>query len=136
MKEMDDSEDTSLSTTSLSTTSLSTIAEICETTGCSMKDAKDHLIFNRIVSSGKEKGVDTAIYSGDQWRKMEKISTAQLNAILKPPRSANKSTEKCKKCGRYNVMFQEIQMRSIDEPPTIFYLCTNYKCNATWRVDP
>jgi len=38
---------------------------------------------------------------------------------------------KCGKCGNEEAVWWIKQMRSGDEPPTIFYRCT--KCKHTWR---
>ncbi len=38
---------------------------------------------------------------------------------------------KCSKCGNDEAVWWLKQMRSGDEPPTIFYRCT--KCRHTWR---
>ncbi len=37
----------------------------------------------------------------------------------------------CRKCGHKEAMWRVQQMRSSDEPPTIFFICT--KCNHSWR---
>ena len=38
---------------------------------------------------------------------------------------------KCEKCGNNEAWFQEIQIRSADEPATLFFCCT--KCKNKWR---
>ena len=43
----------------------------------------------------------------------------------------NKTTVKCEKCGHDEAFFTEIQIRSADEPSTIFYCCC--KCKYRWR---
>ncbi len=111
------------------------ITQLVDTIGCSRDDAKSHWKFNKQVY-GEERAADTALYSGKEWETLQLLSDAKLQAILNPPRSVNKSSDKCRKCGENNVMYQEIQMRSIDEPATVFFQCSNYKCKATWRVDP
>lgn len=39
---------------------------------------------------------------------------------------------KCKRCGEKKVLVSEKQLRSADEPATVFYKCTS--CNNDWRV--
>ncbi|KAG2188105.1 hypothetical protein INT44_000856 [Umbelopsis vinacea] len=44
------------------------------------------------------------------------------------------STEvECPKCGNGRAYFMQIQIRSADEPMSIFYKCTNDKCQNQWR---
>ena len=45
--------------------------------------------------------------------------------------SKQKTEVKCEACGNNEAWFQEIQIRSADEPATIFYCCT--KCKHRWR---
>ena len=40
--------------------------------------------------------------------------------------------EQCPKCGFGKAFFNEVQIRSADEPATIFYTCQ--KCHFRWRV--
>ncbi len=39
----------------------------------------------------------------------------------------------CEKCQNNRAFFKEIQMRSADEPATVFYQCT--KCPNRWKED-
>jgi len=39
----------------------------------------------------------------------------------------------CESCGHKEAYFKQIQIRSADEPMTIFYKCTNKKCGHKWR---
>ncbi|CAO3659500.1 unnamed protein product [Umbelopsis vinacea] len=44
------------------------------------------------------------------------------------------STEvECEKCGHGRAYFMQIQIRSADEPSSIFYKCCNDKCQNQWR---
>lgn len=43
----------------------------------------------------------------------------------------NVTTCVCEKCGNTEAYFNEIQIRSADEPATLFYCCT--KCGYRWR---
>ena len=43
----------------------------------------------------------------------------------------NKTTCVCEKCGNNEAWFNEVQIRSADEPATLFYCCT--KCGHRWR---
>ncbi|KAL8159410.1 hypothetical protein V2J09_000947, partial [Rumex salicifolius] len=41
----------------------------------------------------------------------------------------------CPKCGHGKATYQQIQIRSADEPMTIFYECLNKGCGHRWRED-
>ncbi|MED6160766.1 hypothetical protein PIB30_054399 [Stylosanthes scabra] len=41
----------------------------------------------------------------------------------------------CPRCGHDQATFTQVQIRSADEPATIFYLCLNDKCKHLWRED-
>jgi DNA-directed RNA polymerase III subunit RPC11 len=42
-------------------------------------------------------------------------------------------TAECPKCGHGRAYFMQIQIRSADEPSSIFYKCCNEKCQNQWR---
>lgn len=39
----------------------------------------------------------------------------------------------CKKCENDKAYFKEIQIRSADEPATLFFKCSNLICGFEWR---
>lgn len=39
----------------------------------------------------------------------------------------------CKKCENDRAYFKEIQIRSADEPATLFFKCANIACGFEWR---
>jgi DNA-directed RNA polymerase subunit M/transcription elongation factor TFIIS len=41
----------------------------------------------------------------------------------------------CPKCGNNEARYIQIQIRSADEPATIFYTCTDKECKHNWRSD-
>ena len=43
----------------------------------------------------------------------------------------NKTEARCEKCGHNEAYFNEVQIRSADEPATLFFKCC--KCGNTWR---
>eukprot|EP00891_Asterochloris_glomerata_P006409 jgi/Astpho2/6409/e_gw1.00093.27.1_t len=47
--------------------------------------------------------------------------------------SASQCEAQCEKCQNNRAFFKEIQMRSADEPATVFYQCT--KCPNRWKED-
>lgn len=68
----------------------------------------------------------------------QKIQEAPLNPmdpnnLVAPDATAfqQKTEIKCEKCGNMEAYYKEIQIRSADEPTTIFYYCT--KCGYQWR---
>lgn len=44
--------------------------------------------------------------------------------------------ERCPKCSHPRAYVKQIQIRSADEPMTLFYKCCDHACGHTWRVDP
>jgi len=44
-----------------------------------------------------------------------------------------KIEEKCPECGNEEATYRIIQNRASDEPETIFYKCTNKKCQNNWK---
>ncbi|OHT11299.1 hypothetical protein TRFO_19276 [Tritrichomonas foetus] len=43
----------------------------------------------------------------------------------------NTTSCRCEKCGNTEAYFNEVQIRSADEPATLFFCCT--KCKFRWR---
>jgi DNA-directed RNA polymerase III subunit RPC11 len=43
----------------------------------------------------------------------------------------NKTEVRCEKCGHNEAFFTEVQIRSADEPATLFFCCAN--CRYRWR---
>lgn len=62
---------------------------------------------------------------------IEPLDVASLTIKEDDFTSTQKTEVKCEVCGNNEAFFQEIQIRSADEPATIFYCCTN--CKHTWR---
>ena len=44
-----------------------------------------------------------------------------------------KTDATCKKCENDKAYFKEIQIRSADEPATLFFKCSNINCGFEWR---
>lgn len=44
----------------------------------------------------------------------------------------NEGSEKCRKCGSFNTVTQEKQLRSSDEPTSIKVICND--CGVVWRI--
>ncbi|NOX71636.1 MAG: transcription factor S [Candidatus Micrarchaeota archaeon] len=65
----------------------------------------------------------------------EKIKRKPMDDVVMIKEEDTKSLPtvkiKCSKCGNDEAVWWIKQMRSGDEPPTIFYRCT--KCKHTWR---
>eukprot|EP00053_Salpingoeca_punica_P003505 m.43509 g.43509 ORF g.43509 m.43509 type:complete len:110 (-) comp12225_c0_seq1:44-373(-) len=47
--------------------------------------------------------------------------------------NAEKTEADCPKCHHSEAYFTQIQIRSADEPMTIFYKCANMACGHRWR---
>jgi transcription elongation factor S-II len=70
-------------------------------------------------------------FSPEKWRtmielKIKKDASKYVNKIR-----ASTDIFKCRKCKGRNCSFYEVQLRSCDEPMTIFISCLD--CGATWR---
>ena len=44
-----------------------------------------------------------------------------------------KTNATCKKCENDKAYFKEIQIRSADEPATLFFKCSNLECGFEWK---
>ena len=65
----------------------------------------------------------------------QKVSGKPMDDIVVIDKNSQESLpiikSKCSRCGNEDAVWWIKQMRSGDEPPTIFYRCT--KCRHTWR---
>lgn len=62
------------------------------------------------------------------------LKKKEVEDVLGGPDSwkgAPKSDATCEKCGYHQAYFNEIQIRSADEPATLFFKCV--KCGNQWR---
>jgi DNA-directed RNA polymerase III subunit RPC11 len=67
-------------------------------------------------------------------RSSAKVTPLDVNAFLNTSSETgfqNKVEVRCEKCGHYEAYFTEVQMRSADEPATLFYCCVS--CKHNWR---
>ncbi len=63
----------------------------------------------------ENKQVETILGSKDIWENVSKTDAT------------------CKKCENDKAYFKEIQIRSADEPATLFFKCSNINCGFEWR---
>jgi len=61
------------------------------------------------------KKVDDVLGTAEEWENVDQIEA------------------KCEKCGNNRAYFMQIQIRSADEPMSIFYKCTKRDCGYQWR---
>lgn len=47
--------------------------------------------------------------------------------------NVSKTAATCAKCDCDQAYFKEIQIRSADEPATLFFKCSNLECGYEWR---
>ena len=71
----------------------------------------------RVVSEAplERKEVDDVLGGPDAWK------------------NADQTEANCSKCGNDRAYYQQLQIRSADEPMTTFYKCT--ECGFRWRED-
>ena len=70
-------------------------------------------IGSRIEFNAKK--VDDVLGGSDEWKNVDQTDAT------------------CPKCENGSAYFIQIQIRSADEPMTIFYKCINAKCSHQWR---
>ncbi|KAJ1957999.1 putative Rpc11-DNA-directed RNA polymerase III subunit C11 [Linderina pennispora] len=63
----------------------------------------------------KRKEVDDVLGGEEAWKNVDSIETP------------------CPKCQHQRAYFMQIQLRSLDEPATIFFKCCNSECSHTWK---
>jgi DNA-directed RNA polymerase III subunit RPC11 len=63
----------------------------------------------------KKKQVDDVLGGSDAWKNVDSTDAV------------------CPKCENTRAYFMQIQIRSADEPSSIFYRCCNAQCNYQWR---
>mmetsp|Transcript_21247 Transcript_21247/g.67267 ORF Transcript_21247/g.67267 Transcript_21247/m.67267 type:complete len:111 (+) Transcript_21247:105-437(+) len=63
----------------------------------------------------ENKKVDDVLGGEDAWKNVDKTEAS------------------CSACGASEAYFMQIQIRSADEPASIFYKCINVSCGYRWR---
>ncbi|KAJ1726985.1 RNA polymerase III C11 subunit [Coemansia sp. Benny D160-2] len=63
----------------------------------------------------KRKEVDDVLGGEEAWRGVETVEAM------------------CEKCGHDKAYFMQLQIRSADEPMTLFYRCCNSSCSNVWK---
>jgi DNA-directed RNA polymerase subunit M/transcription elongation factor TFIIS len=70
----------------------------------------------------------------EHWKEIIDKQTNIDKYIYTRKYGAISSTEHCRKCNVPNtVTYYSLQTRSLDEPSTTFFICTNPKCKNTWK---
>ncbi len=70
----------------------------------------------------------------EHWKEIKEKHDNNEKYIYSKKFGAISSTELCYKCKVPNtVTYYSLQTRSIDEPDTTFYICTNKKCGNRWK---
>jgi DNA-directed RNA polymerase III subunit RPC11 len=80
-------------------------------------------ITKKVSLSRKE--VDDVLGGPDAWKNVEQTDGKTTNSIKL------RLSAKCEKCGHTRAFFMMIQIRSADEPMSIFYKCSS--CGHRWR---
>ena len=92
----------------------------------------------------ERKVVDDVLGGPDAWKNADQTEGARAlpatstsclrrRARLRLPSVAPLSAANCAKCGNDRAYYQQLQIRSADEPMTTFYKCTS--CGLRWRED-
>ncbi|KAF9671097.1 hypothetical protein SADUNF_Sadunf12G0012000 [Salix dunnii] len=71
-------------------------------------------------------------------KRKQKLAKKELEPIftLEDMKKGGAETDAtCPHCNFGRACFQQIQIRSADEPATTFYFCLNDKCGRMWRED-
>lgn len=68
----------------------------------------------------------------ERWRELMDVKMKKDMHIIEEKPAAMTSEFKCGKCKKRECIYQELQVRSADEPMTIFISCLN--CGNKWRV--
>lgn len=80
------------------------------------------------LSKDHGKGFDSSIF--DDIRKKRKFENAR---IINPPQ-LKKGGMKCRKCGKTNTWFYQLQTRGADEPITTFVICSESDCRERYTL--
>ena len=67
----------------------------------------------------------------ENWKELSDKQLIREQKILEGNKSRATDQFKCKKCGKRECTYYEMQTRSADEPMTIFITCLN--CGKHWR---
>lgn len=67
----------------------------------------------------------------EQYAQIHPLDVASFVIDNNSMKFRDKTSCVCEKCGNKEAWFTEVQIRSADEPATIFYCCT--KCEHKWR---
>lgn len=71
-------------------------------------------------------------------KRKQKLAKKEIEPIftLEDMKTGGAETDAtCPHCNFGRACFQQIQIRSADEPATTFYFCLNEKCGRMWRED-
>ena len=68
----------------------------------------------------------------ERWREIVDSKMRQDMLILEEKPAAMTSEFKCGKCKKRECIYQELQVRSADEPMTLFITCLN--CGNRWKI--
>ena len=74
----------------------------------------------------------------DAWKNADQTEGAAEPPCIpcplgRTPRVHSRAAATCSKCGHDRAYYQQLQIRSADEPMTTFYKCTS--CGTRWRED-
>ena len=93
----------------------------------------------RFVNLGTPNAVvfDETYYAKDAWALLRfGVEHKAVDEVLGGPeawKNADQSDANCPKCTNRRAYYQQLQIRSADEPMTTFYKCT--ECGHRWRED-
>ncbi|XP_057439690.1 DNA-directed RNA polymerase III subunit RPC10-like [Lotus japonicus] len=77
------------------------------------------------------------IEKGVKIKRKQSLVRKEIDPVISYDDMKNAPTTevRCPNCSHDKAAYTEMQIRSADEPATIFYWCLNEKCRHQWRED-
>jgi transcription elongation factor S-II len=91
----------------------------------------------KAIETGEVKSQDVAFmthqeFAPEKWSELIDKKTKRDDSKFKEVQQSSTNLYACKKCGSRNCSYYELQIRSADEPATIFLTCID--CGKRWKI--
>ncbi|KAI8027415.1 DNA-directed RNA polymerase III subunit RPC10 [Camellia lanceoleosa] len=95
------------------------------------------LLYDSIIMDEHFKGQRCACETKVKIKRRQHLVKKEIEPIFSKDDMKNGPTTEatCPNCGFGKAVFQQMQIRSADEPMSTFYWCLNEKCRHQWRED-